>query len=93
MNIIPPPPPLMDRRATCSPPPQKKIYTPIVSSFSWVLQLSHDKSKTMVMHNFGGYTRCIMVYVKVNRWTGLDVSRAGVLLTNRIKKISKTLMA
>ena len=28
-----------------------------------------------------------MVYVKVNRWTGLDVSRARVLLTNRIKNI------
>ena len=37
----------------------------------------------MVMHNFGGYTRCIMVFVKVNRWTGLDVSRAGVLRTGQ----------
>ena len=30
-----------------------------------------------------------MVYVKVNRWTGLDVSKAGVLVTNRIKKSYK----
>ena len=32
-----------------------------------------------------------MIYVKVNRWTGFDVSRAGVLLTNRIKKSLKNI--
>ena len=35
-------------------PPE--FYTPIVSNFSWVLQLSQEKSKTIVMQSvfFGG---------------------------------------
>ena len=57
------------------PPPPKKnkqtnkqtIYIIIVSNFSWVLQWSLEKSKTMVMQNYGGKTRCIMVYVKMVR--------------------------
>ena len=53
-----------------SPPPKKQtnkqtIYIIIVSSFSRVLQSSLEKSKTMVMQNYGGKTRCIMVYVKM----------------------------
>ena len=48
------------------PPPLKKtIYIIIVSNFSWVLQWSLEKSKTMVMQNYGGKTRCIMVCVKM----------------------------
>ena len=41
----------------------------IVSNFSWVLQSSQEKSKTIDMQFFfregGGGTRCIMVYVKM----------------------------
>ena len=37
---LPPPP---------APPPQKKLAVTIVSNFSWVLQSSQEKSKTMVM--------------------------------------------
>ena len=33
-----------------TPPPKKKLAVTIVSNFSWVLQSSQEKSKTMVMH-------------------------------------------
>ena len=36
----------------------------IVSNFFWVLQSFQEKSMTMVMQNFAGKTRCIIVYVK-----------------------------
>ena len=48
--------------ASCLPP---QFCITIVTNFSWVLQLSQEKSKTMVMQNFGGRTRCIMVYGKI----------------------------
>ena len=44
--------------------PQEFCIT-IVSNFSWVLQSSQEKSKTMVMQNFGGQTTCIMAYVRM----------------------------
>ena len=33
----------------------------IVFNFSWVLQSSQEKFKTMVMQNFGELTRCIII--------------------------------
>ena len=42
-----------------------KFCISIVSNFSWVLQSSQGKSFTMVMHNFKGWTRCIMAFVKM----------------------------
>ena len=44
----------IDHNAPCLPP---KFCMTIVSSFSWVLQLSHEKSKTVVMQNLGGGRR------------------------------------
>ena len=52
----------IDHNAPCLPP---EFCITIVFSFSWVLQLSQEKSKTMVMQSFGGLTWCIMVYVKM----------------------------
>ena len=46
----------IDHKAPCLPPPsppKKKICITIVFSFSWVLQLSQEGSKTIVMHDFG----------------------------------------
>ena len=48
----------------------QKFCITVVSDFSWVLQTSQEKSKTMVMQNFffgggGGKTRCITVYVRI----------------------------
>ena len=42
-----------------------KFCITIVSHFSWVLQSPQEKSKTMVMQNFGGQTTCIMAYVRM----------------------------
>ena len=47
-----------------SPPPQK-IYITFVFHFSWVLQPSQEKLKTMLMQTFGGQIRCIMGNVEV----------------------------
>ena len=41
------------------PPTTPKFRITIVSNFSWVIQSSQEK--TVVMLNFGGQTRCIMV--------------------------------
>ena len=38
------------------------ISTSIVSSFSWDLQWSQEKTKTMLMQNLGGQTKSIMVF-------------------------------
>ena len=46
MNLVCPPPPLL--------PARKKICITIISNFSWVVQSSQEKSKTMVMQNCGG---------------------------------------
>ena len=37
-----------------------KFYITFVFHFSWVLQSSQEKLKTMLMQNFGGQVRCIM---------------------------------
>ena len=37
----------------------------IVSSFSWELQRPQEKTKTMLMQNFGGQTKSIMVFSEV----------------------------
>ena len=42
-----------------------KFYISIVSSFSWDLQWSQEKTKTMLMQNFGGQTKSIMVFSEV----------------------------
>ena len=41
----------IDHNAHCLPP---TFCMTIVSSFSWVLQLTHEKSKTMAMRNLRG---------------------------------------
>ena len=56
---------LTETNAPCLPPPPPKFYITTVSNFSWVLQSSQEKSKTMVMQNFGEYTGCIMGSVKM----------------------------
>ena len=45
----------IDHNAPClPPPPPPEFCIPIVSNFSWVLQSSLEKSKTMVRQSFGG---------------------------------------
>ena len=41
--------------------PQNFVW-PIVSNFSWVLQSSQEKAKTMLMQNFGGQERRILCF-------------------------------
>ena len=41
----------IDHNGPCLPP---KFCAAIVSNFSWVLQSSREKRKTMVMQNLGG---------------------------------------
>ena len=43
----------------------QKFCTTFVFHFSWVLQPSQEKLKTMLMQNFGGQIRCIMGDVQV----------------------------
>ena len=47
------------------PPPTPQIWHNLVFLFSWVLQLSQEKLKTMLMQTFGGQIRCIMRDVQV----------------------------
>ena len=42
-----------------------KICITFVFHFSWVLQPSQEKLKTILMQNFGGHKRCIMGDVQV----------------------------
>ena len=42
-----------------------KFCITFVFHFSWVLQPSQEKLKTMLMQNFGGQIRCIMGNVEV----------------------------
>ena len=49
-TLFPPPP---------APPPPKFCVT-CLFHFSWVLQSSKEKLKTILMQNFGGQIRCIM---------------------------------
>ena len=56
--------------ATCTSPIKHlicppKFCTTFVFHFSWVLQPSQEKLKTMLMQNFGGQIRCIMGDVQV----------------------------
>ena len=56
--------------ATCTSPVKHlicppKFCTTFVFHFSWVLQPSQEKLKTMLMQNFGGQIRCIMGEVQV----------------------------
>ena len=59
------------------PPPQKKFCITFVFHFSWVLQPSQEKLKTMLMQNLGGQRRCIMgnveVAYKVIAFTALNI--------------------
>ena len=50
-----------------------------VFHFSWVLQPSQEKLKTMLKQNFGGQITCIMGNVDVVYYKGLsgDVTRDG----------------
>ena len=47
------------------PPPPPKFCITFVFQLSWVLQLSQEKLKTMLMQNFGGQIRGIMGDVQV----------------------------
>ena len=47
------------------PPPPRKFCITFVFHFSWVLQPSQEKSKTMLTQSFGGQIRCIMGNVEV----------------------------
>ena len=54
----------------CTPPPplpkkKKKFSVTFVFHFSWVLQASQEKLKTMLMRNLGEQIRCIMGDVEV----------------------------
>ena len=59
------------------PPPPKKFCITFVFHFSWVLQPSQEKLKTMLMQNLGGQRRCIMgnveVAYKVIAFTALNI--------------------
>ena len=43
----------------------KNVCITFVFHFSWVLQLSQEKLKTMLMQNFGRQIRCILGDVQV----------------------------
>ena len=59
-----------NKYSLCTPSPPKKTYLTIVFYFSCVSQLSQEKAKTMVMQNFGRYTRCNIRNVKkLNSWS------------------------
>ena len=47
------------------PPPPPPFCITFVFHFSWILQLSQEKLKTMLMQNFGEQIRCIMGKVEV----------------------------
>ena len=47
------------------------LYTFVFHIFSWVLQSSQDKLKTMLMH--GGQTRCTVVYVQIMNDTAIRI--------------------
>ena len=49
----------------CPPPPPIKFCVAFVFHFSWVLQLSQEKLKTMLMQNVKGQISCIMGNVEV----------------------------
>ena len=55
-------------KCTLSPPPpsQKKFCITFVFHFSWALEPSQEKLKTMLMQSWGGWEiRCIMGNVEV----------------------------
>ena len=47
------------------PPPPHKFCITFVFHFSWVLQSSQEKLKTMLLQNFRGQIRCIMGFLQV----------------------------
>ena len=49
-----------------------KFCISIVSSFSWGLQWSQEKTKTMLMLNLGGQTKSIMVFSELAYFTPID---------------------
>ena len=50
------------------PPPLNFVF-----HFSWVLQLSQEKLKTVLMQNFGGQIRCIMGDVQVACYSKVEL--------------------
>ena len=50
--------------------------------FSWVLQPSQEKLKTMLMQNFGGQMRCIMGDVQVAIWGYANLVELQFMLVN-----------
>ena len=56
----------ISHNARYPPPPPPKFCVTFVFHFSWVLQLSQEKLKTVLMQNFGGQIRCIMGDVQVS---------------------------
>ena len=63
-----------------------KFCISIVFDFSWGDCNTREKLETMVyMQNFGGQTRCIMVYVKmVNCWFANDVKESLLVVKNKM---------
>ena len=60
----------IDHNAPCLPP--KILHNLFFPNFSWVIQLSQEKSKTMVVQNFGGkqgayYVKMVNYIITVNR--------------------------
>ena len=51
-----------------SPPPPQKFCISIVSSFSWDLQWSQEKTKPMLMQNLGRQTNSIMVFSEMTNY-------------------------
>ena len=61
-----------------------KFCTSIVSTFSWDLKWSQEKTKTMVMQNLGGQTKSIMTFSEVAyRVFSRDVTAAMLVSLNK----------
>ena len=59
----------IDHNANCLPP---KLCVSIMFDFSWDDPNTQEKMETMVMQNFGGLTRCMIVNVKMVNTTNIQ---------------------
>ena len=64
--------------------PSKSCVT-FVSHFSWVLQPSQEKLKTMLMQDFGGRTRCILGHVHDKYFTPFEIFAIKMLFKLLLK--------
>ena len=74
-----------------SPRPRLKFCITFVFHFSWVLQPSQEKLKTMLMKNFGGQIRCIMGNVEVASWRWVEMTVHAIAKQLGIKIFTLTL--